>query len=127
MTPHEPYFAENQNSLEALTKNILGSLDGAVGLIAIMHPRGVVTLPDNHQVVRASVWIEQEIAIAAYITQILKRPLKIDPHIHRSIRREGMRDQLLLNAVPFTDDSEVLNHLRDVLPSWRDLPASLKM
>jgi hypothetical protein len=34
LTPHEPYFAENQNSLEALTKNILGSLDDGVGLIA---------------------------------------------------------------------------------------------
>ena len=127
VTPHEPYFAENQNSLEALTKNILGSLDDAVGLIAIMHPRGIVTFPDNHQEVRGSVWIEQEIAIAAYLTQILKRPLRIAPYIHRSVRREGMRDQLLLNAVPFTEDSEVLSHLRDVLPSWKDLPASLKI
>jgi hypothetical protein len=127
MTPHEPYFAENQNSLEALTKNILCSLDDAVGLIAIMHPRGAVTFPDNHQEFRASVWIEQEIAIAAYITQILGRPLKIAPYIHRSIRREGMRDQLLLNAVAFTQDSEVLSHLRDVLPIWKDLPASLKI
>jgi len=127
LTPHEPYFAENQNSLEALTRNILGSLDDAVGLIAIMHPRGVVTFPDNHQEVRGSVWIEQEIAIAAYITQILKRPLKIAPYIHHSVRREGMRDQLLLNAIPFTDDLEVLAHLRGVLPNWKDLPASLKM
>jgi hypothetical protein len=127
LTDHEPYFAEGQNSLEALTRNILSSLDDGVGLIAIMHPRGVVTFPDNHREVRASVWIEQEIAIAAYMTQILKRPLRIAPYIHRSIRREGMRDQLLLNAVPFTDDSEVLSHLRDVLPGWKDLPASLKM
>jgi len=126
ITPHEPYFAENQNSLEALTRNILGSLDDAVGLIAVMHPRGVVTFPDSHQEIRASIWIEQEIAVAAYKTQILKRPLRIAPYTHRSIRREGMRDQLLLNAVPFTDDSEVLSHLRGVLPGWKDLPASLK-
>ena len=126
LTPHEPYFAENQNSLEALTRNILGSLDDAVGLIAIMHPRGIVTFPDSHQEVRASVWIEQEIAIAAYITQILKRPLRIAPYIHREVRREGLREQLLLNAVPFAADSEVLDHLRRVLPSWRDLPVSLK-
>src|ERR1700687_6060158 len=64
LTPHEPSFAENEKSLEALTKNILASLDEAVGLIAIMHPRGVVTFPDKHQEIRASVWIEQEIAIA---------------------------------------------------------------
>lgn len=127
LTPHQPYFAENQSSLEALTTNILASLDEAVGLIAIMHPRGVVTFPDQHQQARASVWIEQEIAIAAYLTQILKRPLKIAPYIHRDIRREGMRDQLLLNAVSFVTDSEVLDHLRAFLPSWKDLPASLKV
>lgn len=126
LTPHEPYFAENQNSLEALTKSILGSLDDAVGLIAIMHPRGIVTFPDNHQEIRGSVWIEQEIAIAAYITQILKRPLKVAPYVHRNVRREGMRDQLLLNAVPFRDDSDVLIHLHDVLLTWKDIPASLR-
>jgi hypothetical protein len=126
LTPHQPYFAENQSSLEALTTNILASLDESVGLIAIMHPRGVVTFPDKHQQVRASVWIEQEIAIAAYLTQILKRPLKIAPYIHREIHREGMRDQLLLNAVPFVADSEVLDHLRTFLPNWKDLPLSLK-
>jgi hypothetical protein len=127
LTPHKPYFAENQNSLEGFTQNILGSLDDAVGLIAIMHPRGIVTFPDKRQEIRASVWIEQEIAIAAYITQILKRPLKIAPYVHHSIRREGMRDQLLLNAVPFVNDSEVLDHLRGILPSWKRLPASLKI
>ncbi len=127
LTPHEPYFAENQNSLEGLTQNILGSLDNSVGLIAIMHPRGMVTFPDNRQDIRASVWIEQEIAIAAYITQILKRQLKIASYIHHSIRREGMRDQLLLNAVLFTDAAEILTHLRDILPTWKDLPTSLKM
>lgn len=126
LTLHEPYFAETQNSLEALTRNILGSLDDAVGLIAIMHPRGVVTFPDMRQEIRASVWIEQEIAIAAYITQILKRPLRIAPYIHRDIRREGMRDQLLLNAVPFTVGSEVLDHLGTVLSGWGDLSTSLK-
>lgn len=127
ITPHEPYFAENQNTLEGFTQNILDSLDNAVCLIAIMHPRGIVTFPDNKQEIRGSVWIEQEIAIAAYITQILKRPLKIAPYMHRSIRREGMRDQLLLNAVTFSDDSEVLKHLRELLPHWSELPASLKI
>jgi hypothetical protein len=60
MTPHKPYFAENQNTLESFTNNILGSLDDAVGLIAVMHPRGVVTFPNNQQEVRGSVWIERK-------------------------------------------------------------------
>lgn len=43
LTPYEPYFAENQSSLQGLTQNVLGALSRSVGLIAIMHPRGTVT------------------------------------------------------------------------------------
>lgn len=127
LTPHRPYFAENQNSLDGLTKNILGALDDAVALIAIMHPRGTVRFPDKSEHVRASVWIEQEIAIAAFIAQILGRPLRVACYIHADVRREGMREQLQLNPVTFREDSEVLGHLRGLLPSWRDLPTSLKV
>jgi hypothetical protein len=126
LTPYEPYFAESQTSLDALTRNILGALDKAVALVAIMHPRGTVRFPDNREEIRASVWIEQEIAMAAYITQILGRPIKIAPYIHRDILREGMREQLQLNAVRFTEDSEVLHHLRQLLPSWSDLHIPIK-
>ena len=127
LSPHRPYFAENQNSLDGLTKNILGALDDAVALIAIMHPRGTVRFPDKSEHVRASVWIEQEIAIAAFIAQILGRPLRVACYIHADVRREGMREQLQLNPVTFREDSEVLGHLRGLLPSWRDLPTSLKV
>src|SRR6266849_3328219 len=74
LTSYSPYFAESQTSLEGLTKNILGALDRAAGLIAIMHPRGSVTFPGGHTQTRASVWIEQEIAIAAFMTQVLAIP-----------------------------------------------------
>lgn len=127
LTPHQPYFAEYQNSLDAFTRNILGALDDAVALVAVMHPRGVVSFPDGQIEIRASVWIEQEIAMASYITQILRRPLKVAPYIHQDIRREGMREQLQLNAFKFKEDSEVLEHLRTVLPGWKDLPSSLKI
>lgn len=56
----------------------------------------------------------------------MKRPLKIAAYIHDRIRREGMRDQLILNAVDFTANADVLNHLRTLLPSWRELPSTLK-
>jgi len=83
-----------------------------------MHPRGVVKFPNGLEQVRGSVWIEQEIAMAAYITQILERPIKVAPYIHVDICREGMRDQLQLNSKPFKDDSEVLEDLRTILPRW---------
>ena len=121
LTPFEPYFAQNQQSLEGLTKNILDGLERSVGLIAIMHPRGQVISPFGKKHVRASVWIEQEIAIAAFITQVLKRPIKVSAYIHGSIYREGMRDQLQLNPFLFKDDDEVLDHLRRTLPNWVEL------
>lgn len=129
LTPHEPYFADRQSSLEGLTKNILGALDRAIGVIAIMHPRGRVIFTDRggatHEQTRASVWIEQEIAIAAFITQIAKQPLKVAAYLHTDIKREGMREQLQLNPTPFREDSQVLEHLRSVLVGWKDVPARI--
>jgi hypothetical protein len=65
------------------------------------------------------VWIEQEIAIAAFVTQVLKRQVNVVAFVHRDIKREGMREQLLLNPVPFDEDQEVLDKLGVLLPSWR--------
>jgi len=119
LTPYEPYFAENQSSLEGLTKNILGALNRSVGLIAIMHPRGTMALPGGRQHTRASVWIEQEIAIAAFMAQVLGRPLRVVAFIHKDIGREGMRQELQLNPVVFRHDDEVLAHLQQILPTWK--------
>jgi hypothetical protein len=119
LTPFEPYFADAQSSLGALTENILSKLHRCVGFIAVMHPRGEVTFPGGTKHVRASVWIEQEIGIAAFMTQVLKRQLYVAAYVHRSIKREGMREQLHLNPVPFEEDHEILDNLSILLPSWR--------
>src|SRR4051812_15389191 len=61
---YEPYFAENQSSLDGVTNNILGKLVEAEALVAVLHPRGEVSrLHTSDTITRASVWIEQEIAI----------------------------------------------------------------
>ncbi|HEY4682207.1 MAG TPA: hypothetical protein VIH17_03045 [Candidatus Acidoferrales bacterium] len=126
LTSCEPYFAENQSSLEGLTKNILGALNRCAGLIVIMHPRGIVTFPDGHQHTRASIWIEQEIAIAAFLTQVLGRDLRVAAYIHTDIAREGMRDKLQLNPTLFQSSGEVLGHLRRTLRIWGQLgPVSI--
>ncbi|HET9131281.1 MAG TPA: hypothetical protein VFO86_10055, partial [Terriglobia bacterium] len=96
LTPYDSYFADTQSSLAGLTENILSRLNQCAGFIAIMHPRGEVVFPDGSTHTRGSVWIEQEIGIAAFITQVLKRPVNVAAFIHESIKREGMRDQLHL-------------------------------
>jgi hypothetical protein len=118
LTPFRAYFAENQTSLEGLTKNILEALSESVGLIAVLHPRGTVSYASGGSHTRASVWVEQEIAIAAYLSQIVGRNLNTAAFVHESVAREGMRDQLLLNPRKFKTNSDVLDHLRGVLPGW---------
>jgi len=71
--------------------------------------------------VRGSVWVEQEIAIAAFMSQVLKLPMRVRSYVHDSIRREGLRDKILLNPMSFREDSEILDDLASTLPLWRDL------
>jgi hypothetical protein len=115
------YFAENEHSLEGITENILKALYGSAGLIAIMHPRGFVFRQPGGDLVcvRGSVWVEQELAIAAFIQQVLERNLPVRAYVHKDIAREGLRDKLHINPVIFADDKEVLDDLRAFLPRWK--------
>ena len=42
LTRFDPYFAENQTFAGRANSNIFRVLNGCVGLIAVMHPRGAV-------------------------------------------------------------------------------------
>jgi len=117
LTPFDPYYAEYQTSLEGLTKNIFAALHSCVGFIAVMHHRGRVDPPSN--VVRASVWVEQEIAIAAFLRAIIGKDIQVAAFTEKGIQLEGVRKQLLLNPKEFTNSKEVIEHLRTILPTWR--------
>jgi hypothetical protein len=116
-TPFEGYFAENQTTLKALSENILRRLYESVGLIVIMHHRGKI---EDRDITRASVWIEQEVAIATLMEQILRRPLHVALFVQRGTAIEGIRQQLQLNAVPFTTGEEVIARLHEQLPTWTE-------
>ena len=108
------YFAENQNSLQALSENIFHSLRRAAGFIAIMHHRGTVKTPHGTHI-RGSVWIEQEIAIAAFLTASGQSfPVIVYQQTDEdgvSIKREGVREQLRLDPVAFHNADDVLRDL----------------
>lgn len=121
ITPFQGYFAKNQVSLNGLSENILKRLYSSVGLIAIMHHRGVVeALPPAPYFVRASVWIEQEIAIAAFMGQVLNRPLYVALFVQHGIILEGIRTQLQLNPIEFGPGEDVITRLREILPAWKE-------
>lgn len=89
------------------------------GFIAVIHPRGVVSFPGGTQHTRGSVRIEQEIAIAAFISQFSGRSIEVAAFIHEDIKREGIRDLLHLNPILFHDDREILGQLPGVLRNWK--------
>jgi DNA-binding transcriptional ArsR family regulator len=114
-TPARAYYAENQATFEGVSSHILDSLSRCVGFVGIMHYRGLVTEPNQTSYERASVWIEQEIAIAAYRIHTLKETIPVQLYIQRDIKREGLRDKVMLNPTTFDSNEEVIEHFRSIV------------
>ncbi len=119
LTPFETYLAQNQSTLNSLTQTVFRALDECTGLIGAMHHRGEVATP-NGPIIRGSIWIEQEIAIAAFLCQVQDRHLPIRMYTQQGIKREGIREILQTNPIQFQSNVEVLDDLRSNLPSWVD-------
>ncbi len=118
----EPFFADEVHDLNGLDANILDALRNCAAFIVVLHPRGTITRPDNSVLIRASVWIEQEIAIATYIKRFENRDMPIVAFKHTTVGREGIRELLSLNPIPFTDEADILTALPKFLREWNSLP-----
>lgn len=116
-TPYKPYLAQNQSTLNSLTQTVFQALDECTGFIGIMHHRGEVRTPGG-TIIRGSVWIEQEIAIAAFLRQLLGRDIHIRLYTQRGLALEGLRDKLQANPIVFETDEEILSDLRSNLGDW---------
>ena len=114
------FFAEGQHSLNGLHENIFDALAKSDGFITVLHRRGNVSYgPENHEPLdRASVWIEQEIAIAAYIQRTAKSDLLTAAYIEKGVGREGLRELLHLNPLEFTSNDHILTDLKARLNIW---------
>src|ERR1035437_3428520 len=120
------FFAEAQHSLNGLHENILDALTKSDGFITVIHRRGNVSygLVKHEPLDRASVWIEQEIAIAAYIQRTTKNDLLTAAYIEKGVGREGLRELLHLNPLEFTSDEEIILDLKSKLATWHKSSAS---
>jgi hypothetical protein len=116
-TPFQGYFAENQTTLKTLSENVLSRLYESVGLIVIMHHRGRI---EGRNITRASVWIEQEVAIATLMEQVLRRPLHVALFVQHGIAIEGIRQQIQLNPIEFAHSGEVTARLQEILQTWKE-------
>jgi len=117
-TPYEPYFAEQQNSLDDLVTNVLSALRRAAAFIGIMHHRGTIVTPSGDTITRGSVWIEQELAICTFAKHVLDRQIEVALYLQRGISREGIRSQLRIKPIEFDTASDVLADLRRQVVQW---------
>ena len=112
----EGYFAENQQSLDGLTSNIFEALHTSAAFVAVMHRRDQV----SEGRYRGSVWVEQEIAIAAFMKQALDLPIEVLAYIQDGINLEGVRGLIILNPRKFLTDEDVINDIKISLPQFLD-------
>ncbi len=113
LTDFDGYFAEYQDSMEGVTENIFRALQGAAGFVAVMHKRDQLANEDD--IYRGSVWIEQEIAIAAFLAQVQGKAIPSRVYVEKGVRRDGVRGYIIHNAIPFEQDEEVLEDVREWL------------
>lgn len=114
-TNFEGYFAQDQQSLDGVTRNIFQAIYNSASFISVMHRRNQIE--NDPACYRGSVWVEQEIAIAAFIVQVLGIDLPNRIFIQSGIKREGVRGYILLNATEFEDSTQILDDLRNWLPT----------
>lgn len=114
------FFAEAQHNLNGLHENIFDALAKSGAFITVMHRRGNVSYGSGkaEPLDRASVWIEQEIAIAAYIQRTAKNDLLTAAYIEKGVGREGLRELLHLNPLEFTSNDEIIVDLKARLTTW---------
>jgi len=112
-TNYVAYFAENQRSFEGLSTSILAALNKMSGMVVVMHRRGEI-LARTGTSYRGSLWVEQEIAIAAAL-QHLGRKIPVAAYVQDGIKREGLRELLHLNPLTFTSEDEIAKDFEHVL------------
>lgn len=101
------YYAENVQSLDALTNDIFQNLQTCSGLIAILHERGVIT-QNGKNTVTSSIWINQEIAILAFRQFFESTTFPILMFKEKGVTLEGALASLITNPIEFENDDQVL-------------------
>jgi len=109
------FFAQNQHSLDGVTREIFNRLHDAAAFVAVMHRRE--PLPGHPPGYRGSVWVEQEIAIAAFLVQSLGLRLPSRAYVQKGIRREGVRGFIVLNPTEFETADDILSDLETFWPT----------
>lgn len=107
----KPFFAEDVHSPEGLNAVVFRHIRLCDAFVAVMHRRGNVAFGNYPASHRASVWIQQEIALVAYRKLLQQRDLPIRVYVEPGIRREGVLEVLIVNPIEFNTHEAVLADL----------------
>jgi len=109
------FFAEAVHDTDGLSQHIFANLERCDGFLAVMHKRGEVEFMGT-KLTRASVWVQQELAIVTFLNyqRASRRKIKVRVFVQRGIEREGLVETLILNPIPFERDEE----LPEMVQSW---------
>lgn len=102
------FFAEAVHDTDGLSQHIFTNLERCDGFLAVIHKRGEVDFL-GRRFTRASVWIQQELAIVTFLNHQRQagRRIKVRVFAERGIEREGLANVLILNPIEF-------EHFRDL-------------
>jgi len=112
---YEAYYAEDVQDLSGLSEHVFDALRRCSCAVVVLHDRGHVQLDDGHEVVRSSVWINQEIAILAYRQFFETRRIPILAFKEPSVSLEGAMSAFILNPRPIHDEASLMSELKDWL------------
>lgn len=111
----DAYFADEISKLDSLAACIFDNLARASGVIFLLHEREQVS-GSRGPFVRASVWIQQEISMLAFLQQYDKVSLPVLAFKDAAVKVEGVAESLILNAPPIPP----LPNLLEAVSGWMD-------
>lgn len=113
----KPFLAEDTHSFNALTSEIFENLNRCSGFIAILHQREKYN--ENPKLCNSSLWINQEIAIAAFLSLRDKKDVPVRVFIESSndinVKIEGVLQYIIVNSIQFSKDEEVIKMVKEWL------------
>lgn len=118
------FFAEEAHEPADLNSYLFKELQLCNGFVAVLQKRGEVHYPGFPTKQRASVWIQQEIAILFYRSFLLGRPIPMRVYAEKDIIREGLITMSIINPIEFENEDNLLQNLSAWLrgPAFEEQP-----
>lgn len=122
------FFADEAHEPADLYTYLFRELQHCNGYIAVLQNRGEVRFDDFDPIHRASVWIQQEIAVVFYRCFLLGRSIPMRIYMERGLRHEGFITVSIINPIQFDDKETVFKDLSKWLkgPTFEEQPVLVR-